>query len=92
MPMPPYPVTCVRPGCGQPAVFKVAAEWSDGATREFKTYALCCPACLPDQFRDAKRRHAACRTAPGETLLVPGVYELVRGARDTKLVRRAELE
>lgn len=90
--MPPYPVPCSRPGCGAAAAFKIAAEWSDGATREFKTYALSCPACLPDQFADAKRRHAACRLAPGESLLVPGVYDLTRGSRDRQLGRRPDLE
>ena len=46
MPMPPYPVLCSCPCCGQPAVYKIAARWSDGVTQELKTYALSCEACL----------------------------------------------
>jgi hypothetical protein len=89
MPMPPYPVLC---SCGAPAAFKIAARWSDGSTHELKTYSLCCDSCLPDQLADSRRRHAACHTAPGETLDPPGVYELARGTRDRGLVRREELE
>ena len=37
MPMPPYPVLCYRPGCGKPAVYKIAARWSDGVTEELTT-------------------------------------------------------
>jgi hypothetical protein len=92
MSLPPYPVLCYRPGCGQTAVFKIAAKWSDGTTYELKTYSLCCEACLPGQLADAKRRHAVCRTAPGETLEPPGVYELTRGTRDRQLVRRTDRE
>ena len=37
MPMPPYPILCYRQGCEKPAVYKIAAQWSDGITRELKT-------------------------------------------------------
>lgn len=87
-----YPVLCHRPGCGQPAIYKIAARWSDGVTQELKTYALACPTCLPDLFRCSSRKQAACRLAPGETLETPGVYEMSRGQRDRQLVRRADLE
>ena len=90
--MPPYPVLCCGTRCDHPAGFKIASRWSDGSTHELKTYALCCAACLPDQFTAAKRRHAACRVAHHETLEPPGVYEMDRGARDRQLVRRADLE
>ena len=30
MPMPPYPILCYRKGCNHPAVYKIAARWSDG--------------------------------------------------------------
>lgn len=90
--MPPYPVRCYAPGCGRPAQFKIAARWSDGVTRELKTYFLACPGCLPDLFAQATVKQRACRLAAGETLEPPGVYELTRGARDQQLVRRADLE
>jgi hypothetical protein len=92
MPMPPYPVLCYEPGCGKPAHFKIAALWSDGTTRELKTYALACPGCLPALYRDAQVRQSNCRLAVGETLDRPGIFELARGVRDHHLVRRLELE
>jgi hypothetical protein len=90
--MAPYPLICYRPGCGRPAVFKIAARWSDGVTQELKTYALSCPDCLAEQFRKSREKQAVCRVAVGEKLGVPGVYELARGQRDTQLVRRVDLE
>ncbi len=87
-----YPVRCYTPGCEDLAVYKTAACWSDGLTTELKTYALACPACLAEWFRRSRVKQAACRLAPGETLESPGIYELVRGLRDQKLVRREDLE
>ena len=92
MPMPPYPVRCYAPGCGEEATYKVAARWSDGQTDELKTYALVCEAHLPGLLAAARVKRAACRLAAGETLEEPGVYELSRGDRDQSLVRRPELE
>ena len=92
MPMSPYPVRCYRPGCGQLAVYKIAARWSDGVTEELKTYALSCPGCLADWFRRACAKQRVCRTAPGEILEPPGIYELTRGRRDRELKRCADLE
>jgi hypothetical protein len=92
MPMPPYPVICYRNGCGRPAVYKIAARWSDELTQELKTYALCCQECLAEIYQRSCQKHAACRLAPGEALEVPGIYELARGRRDHQLVRRIDLE
>ena len=92
MPMSPYPVRCYRPGCGQLAVYKIAARWSDGVTEELKTYALSCPQCLPAWFERACAKQRACRTSPGEILEPPGIYELARGQRDRELKRCLELE
>lgn len=91
MPMSPYPVMCYA-GCSAPAVYKVAARWSDGTTHELKTYSLSCAACLPKLFATAIAKHAACRLTVGESLEAPGVYELTRGARDRTLTRRTDLE
>jgi hypothetical protein len=92
MPMPPYPLVCYRPGCGRPAPYKIAARWSDGLTRELKTYALSCDGCLGEQFHRALAKQAACRLAAGESLERPGIYLLARGRRDHQLDRRADLE
>jgi hypothetical protein len=92
MPMPPYPILCYTRGCGRPARYKIAARWSDGATQELKTYALTCATCLADSFHRSRQKQAACRLAPGETLEVPGIYELAHGQRDRQLQRRPDLE
>jgi hypothetical protein len=78
--MPSYPVVCYTPGCGAAAAFKIAAVWSDGSTRELKTYSLACEACVPDRLADAVRRRAACRLAPDEVLGQPTAHELARRA------------
>ena len=92
MGMPPYPIHCQRHGCGQPAVYKIAARWSDGVTEELKTYALSCPECLADCFQRSRKQQASCRLAAGETLESPGVYRLDPGKRDRSLERLRDLE
>jgi hypothetical protein len=90
--MPPYPISCYKPGCPHLARYKIAAEWSDGITHELKTYALCCADCLAELYRQSCRNQAACRLAAGETLQRPGIYEMVRGLRDQQLMRLPDLE
>ncbi len=92
MPMSPYPVRCYGKDCKKLASYKIAARWSDGATSELKTYALSCPKCLPELFRMAQEKQKRCRLAPGETLEVPGIWQLTRGLRDRQLERLTELE
>ena len=87
-----YPVICYRAGCGAPAVYKIAARWSDGVTQELKTYALSCAGCLALQFLASRAKQAACRLAAGETLDPPGIYELSRGTRDARLSRCHNIE
>jgi hypothetical protein len=92
MPMPPYPITCYTRGCGKRALYKIAAQWSDGVTQELKTYALCCADCLPAWFARSRQKQAACRLAAGETLAAPGIFSLERGRRDTEINRLRDLE
>jgi hypothetical protein len=92
MPMPPYPVVCRTPGCGQLAQYKIAARWTDGITGELKTYALCCEACLQAWFVRSRDNQAGCRLSAGEVLDPPGVYRLCRGQRDQQLERLEVLE
>ena len=87
-----YPILCYHPGCGRPAIYKIASRWSDGVTQELKTYALSCEACLAEQFHASRQKQAACRRASGETLEPPGIYRLERGQRDHHLERLWELE
>jgi hypothetical protein len=92
MPMPPYPILCYRKGCQKPAVYKIAAQWSDGITRELKTYALTCADCLAEFFYQSRRKQQACRLTPGEILEPPGIFRMVRGQRDRVLERLSDLE
>ncbi len=92
MPMPSYPVYCSSKACKNLATHKIAAQWSDGAHKDLKTYALCCPECLPAEFALSLQKHDLCRVLPGETLESPGIYHLKRGARDIQLQRLDELE
>src|SRR2546430_17181887 len=92
MPMPPYPISCYTRGCGHPAVYKIAARWSNGVTQELKPCALCCSACLADWFRSSRQKQAACRLAKGEKLEPPGIFSLERGRRDTEINRLRDLE
>ena len=90
--MAPYPVLCYAKSCPREAVYKIAARWSDGVTRELKTYFLACADCLPVLYPTAQAKKSACRVAPGETLGEPEVFEMTRGRRDRDLVRRTDLE
>ena len=92
MPMLSYPIRCTNEGCTDLAQYKIAARWSDGATRELKTYALSCSRCLTESFQRSRGKQAACRLAPNETLELPSIYEMSRGRRDAQLVRREDLE
>jgi hypothetical protein len=92
MPMPPHPIFCYTRGCGRPAVYKIAARWSDGLTAELKTYALSCPECLAEWFRTSRVKQAACKLTHGETLEPPGIYRLERGQHDQQLQRLEDLE
>lgn len=92
MAMPPYPVLCYEPGCGRPAVYKIAAEWSDGFTRELKPYGLTCAECLWKWYQRAVRSHRSIRLAPEEYLGELAVYRFERGKRDLELARDREIE
>lgn len=92
MPMPPYPIRCYRKGCNQPALYKIAARWSDGITKELKTYGLCCAECLPAVFQESVQKQKSCRTAAGETLDAPSIFLMERGQRDRQLTHLADLE
>ena len=87
-----YTILCTRKDCARPAVYKIAARWSDGTTEELKTYALCCEECLPEAFRTSCTKQKACRMTKGETLEPPSIYRLARGRRDQQLERRTDLE
>ena len=85
MPMPPYEILCQTPACARPAVFKIASRWSDGGTRELKTYFLTCEECRDACLRQAAEKKQQCRLTAGETLSEPEAFGLIRGRRDQEL-------
>jgi hypothetical protein len=92
MPMPPYPVLCYTRDCGRPALYKIAARWTDGVTAELKTYALCCAECLPEWFRRSRQKQKECRLTTGESLDAPNIFHLAHGQRDQQLHRATDEE
>ena len=82
-----YQPTCSRPDCGQPAVYKVAAPWSNGTSRELKNYGLACEAHRDSQLALAQLHRQGLKLAEGETVGTVGLYQLDPGRRDVELTR-----
>ena len=90
--LPTYRVMCHARECSREAAFKIAARWSDGVTRELKTYFLACETCVLELYAKALVKKSACRLSAGESLGDPEIFERTRGHRDQQLIRRQELE
>jgi hypothetical protein len=84
-----YQPLCSAPNCGQPAVYKVAASWSNGRSHELKNYGLACEAHRNSQFARAQLHRKGLVLAEGETVGEVGLYRLEPGKRDLQLVRLA---
>ncbi len=82
-----YQPVCSEPGCDRPALYKIAAVWSDGTSRELKTYALACEHHRDAQRQAASSRRAGLKLAEGEVVEPIGVYRLLPGVRDAELTR-----
>ena len=81
-----------RPGCSaldcdQAAVYKIAATWSDGTSRELKNYGLACDAHRDSQLDVARLHHVGLRLSEGETVGPVELYLLLSGCRDAQLSR-----
>ncbi|MGO9464565.1 MAG: hypothetical protein ACLQIB_41880 [Isosphaeraceae bacterium] len=85
-----YQPTCNAPECREPAVYKVAAVWSDGTSRELKNYGLACEAHRDSQLELARGNHRMLRLAEGETVGPVELYVLKDGCRDAELARVAQ--
>lgn len=92
MPMKPFTIPCITADCPETAQYKIASHWTDGIISELKTYSICCDKCLAGEFAASIQRHKKCRTIAGETLAVPGVFDLARGKSSNDLNRRLDLE
>jgi hypothetical protein len=82
-----YTPTCSAPGCDRPGIYKIAAPWSDGTSRELKNYGLACEAHRDAQRNAARRQIQALKLSDGELVGPVAVYILRPGCRDTELVR-----
>ncbi len=86
-----YRAECSAPGCGQPALYKVAAAWSDGTSRELKNYGLACESHRAIQLSAAQHRHRGLKLSEGESVGPVELFVLETGRRDTELPRLAAL-
>ena len=85
-------IVCGIPGCGQPAIYKVAAPWSGGRFAELKTYGFACDAHLGVTFRSAEERRSRYRAAADEALGAIAIYRCEPGRPGWQLQRLTELE
>jgi hypothetical protein len=72
-------VPCGTPGCGDPAEYKIAANWSAGRFSELKTYGLACEAHHAQAYRDALRRRKIHPPSAEEAQGEIGVYHFEKG-------------
>jgi hypothetical protein len=80
-----YQPTCTAPGCREAALYKIAAAWSDGTSRELKNYGLACAAHRVPQLEVARGHHQCLRQAEGESVGPVELYLLLAGCRDAAL-------
>jgi hypothetical protein len=82
-----YHLTCSVPACGRPALYKIAAIWSDGTSRELKNYGLACADHGNAQLGAAQRRVRSLRLSDAESVGPVELYILRTGCRDVDLPR-----
>jgi hypothetical protein len=80
-----YQPLCSSPGCGRPAIYKVAAPWSDGTSNELKNYGLACAAHREQQLARARSNREGLTLAEGESVGKVCLYQLLPGVRDKEL-------
>jgi hypothetical protein len=82
-----YRAGCSVVGCTEPALYKLAATWSDGTSRELKNYGLACEAHRELQLARAWARHRGLLVSEDETVGPVELYVLRPGCRDAELDR-----
>jgi hypothetical protein len=85
-------VLCSHPSCPEPASYKIASRWSDGAVAELKTFGFACSDHLGEIFQDAERRLLDYTPCPGEVIEEIAIYRFEQGKRDRQLQRLWGLE
>jgi hypothetical protein len=82
-----YRPVCSAPACDRPALYKIAATWSDGTSRELKNYGLACDDHRESQLTAAQSRLRALKLSDGEAVGLVELYVLRTGCRDVDLTR-----
>jgi hypothetical protein len=72
------------------AVYKIAASWSDGSSRELKNYGLACEQHRDQELAAARRRHQRLTLSEDETVAPVQLYRLIPECRDRDLVPISE--
>jgi hypothetical protein len=85
-----YAIGCGHPGCANAARFKIAAAWTNGTSRELKTYGLSCDAHRDSMVRAAIERRGRLRAAAEEEVGEIGLYLLGSGPQDAAPKRTDE--
>jgi hypothetical protein len=76
---------CSAVACREPAIYKIAAVWSDGSSRELKNYGLACALHRDLELARARRRHQGLARPDEESLGLIELYLLRPGCRDAEL-------
>ena len=85
-------VRCSSHSCEEPAVYKIAAPWSDGRFSELKTYGFACVDHLKDVLRSAEARWLDYEPVKGEVVQDIGIYRYETGKSDRQLQRDEDIE
>jgi hypothetical protein len=85
-------VRCSEQDCEEPAVYKIAAPWSDGRFKELKTYGFACTDHLRDVLRSAEARWLDYEPVKGEIVQDIGIYRYEPGKSDRQLRRDEDIE
>ena len=80
-----YRPGCSAPACDQPALYKIAAAWSDGTSRELKNYGLACQDHSESQLDAARNRVRSLKLGDAESVGPVELYVLRTGCRDVDL-------
>ncbi len=80
-----YCPRCSAAQCREPAIYKIAAVWSDGSSRELKNYGLACAAHRDHELAHARRRHQGLARVDDESVGSIELYLLRPGCRDADL-------
>jgi hypothetical protein len=78
---------CSALACDRPALYKIAAVWSDGTSRELKNYGLACEDHRDLQLSAAQGRLRSLRLTDAESVGPVELYILRTGCRDVDLPR-----